>query len=173
LNARLGSILIAVSAVAELDLDAETRTSMLTTAAEETTRAAGELAGIAALTACALDESSSDRCDLTEALAVATATARLFGIEVDTADIKAESVVANPARVDAVLPALLRLVAGASKAVDVRVFPEAGRTHVHLARHDIETDPEAIPPVAGYLIEELGARAEDSDGLAFSLEASN
>ena len=171
LNARLGSILMAVSAVAELELDAETRTSMLTTAAGETIRASAEVAAIVALTFCALDDSETAACDLAAALSTAANTVRLHGIEVDTTATVPAVVGANAKRMDAVLPPLLRIVAGASKCVEARLLLDDDRVRVQLARGNPGQDPEPLPPVVRTLIEQLDARSEASDGSAFSWPA--
>lgn len=171
LNARLGSILMAVSAVAELDLDEETRTSMLTTAAGETIRASAEVAAIVALTVCALDGSEAGTCDFAASLSTAANTVRLHGIEVGTAATAPAVVRASAERVDAALPPLLRIVAGASKCVETDVRHDDDRVHVQLSRGNPENDPEPLPPVVRTLVEQLGARAEASDGSAFSWPA--
>ena len=82
LQARLGSIRIAVTAVVGLDLDDETESMMLTSAAEESVRASAELACVGALTKCLLDESEPVPCDLAAALDQAVEAARLADLDV-------------------------------------------------------------------------------------------
>lgn len=160
---------MAVTAVAGLELDAETRSFMLTTASEESVRAAAELAGLAALTTCLLDSSDVVSCDLASALTDAADSARLAGLEVD---LSADGPVLAHVRVAslrAVLPALIRLVGGTGGAVGGSAVVEGDRVHVRLRRQGPDT--EELPPVAGYLVDELGARREihADGGLAFSV----
>jgi hypothetical protein len=175
LHARLGSIRIAVTAVAGLDLDAETRTSMLNSASDEAVRASAELTCVAALATCLLDTSDVAPCDVAAALHVAADAARLAGFEV-TFDAPNDVMMASArvARLRSVLPALVRLVGGTGKAVTASAVMNAARVHVHLRRTGTDRDPERLAAVAGYLVEQLGARHEadaDADGLAFSLAA--
>lgn len=169
LQARLGSIRIAVSAVAELDLDEPTRNEMLTSASEESVRASAELSGISALTACLLDGSGVTRCDVAATILEAVDSARLAGLTIEVSgDAKATSEV-NEVRLRAAVPALLRLVAGAGKQLRVSISAGDGVT-VRFDRTGDDADPETLPPVVDYLLAEMAAKRVDSDaGLAFSL----
>lgn len=167
LHARLGSIRMAVTAVAGLELDAETRSAMLTTASEESVRAAAELGGLAALTTCLFDHSDLAPCDVAGALVDAADSARLAGLDVALSTNGPVMAQVRVARLRAVLPALIRLVGGAGGGVRGSAVVEGDRVHVHLRRHGL--DDEDLPPVARYLVDELGARHEDHADLAFSL----
>jgi hypothetical protein len=149
LQARLGSIRIAVTAVAGLDLDEETRRDMLTSASDESVRASAELAGVSALATCLLDDSPPEQCDIAAALRTAAEAARLAGLGTEVHADGAVLTTVSPARLAAVLPALLRLVAGAAKAVRVSAAPDGVRF--------AGDDSEALPPIAGYLVAHLGA----------------
>lgn len=170
LQARLGSIRIAVSAVAGLDLDAETRTEMLTSASEESVRASAELVGVGALTACALDTSASERCDVAAVVTEAADTARLAGLRIEARVDGPAIVEGHMARLHVALPALVRLVAGAGKDVDASVTSDATEVRIHLERTGDEADREQLPPIVDYLIAEIGAaRLDEGAGLTFSL----
>jgi hypothetical protein len=149
LQARLGSIRIAVTAVAGLVLDEETRNEMLASASEESVRASAELAGVSALATCLLDDSAAEPCDLGAALQAAADSARLAGLDVSIAGAEGVSVQASRVRLEYALPALLRIAGGAGKTVRVEVSGDG----VVLAGDDTE----AIPPIAGYLVDALGA----------------
>jgi hypothetical protein len=149
LQARLGSIRIAVTAVAGLDLDEETRNEMLTSASDESVRASAELAGVSALTTCLLDDSASEPCDVVAALQAATDTARLGGLDIHVDAQANPTTTASKERLAVVLPALLRLVGGAGKEVRVTVTADG----VAMAGDD----SEPVPAIAGYLVAELGA----------------
>ncbi|MEY2419782.1 MAG: hypothetical protein QOG90_2462 [Actinomycetota bacterium] len=158
LQARLGSIRIAVTAVAGLDLDEETRREMLTSASDESVRASAELAGVSALATCLLDNSPTEPCDLAAALQSAADAARLAGLAVDLQTDGATMATVSPARLQAVMPALLRLVGGAAKAVRATATPEA------LSFDGDDTEP--LPPIVGYLIDHLGASIPITFGAA-------
>ena len=170
LQARLGSIRIAVSAVAGLDLDAETRSEMLTSASEESVRASAELVGIGALAACALDASESEQCDIAEALQNASETARLAGLDID-ARVDGPAVIDGRAGcLQVVLPALIRLAAGAGKELGASVTTEGGEVQLRFERRGDTADPEALPPVVDYLLDVIGGkRLDDGDALLFAL----
>ena len=171
LHARLGSIRMAVTAVAGLELDAETRSFMLTTASEESVRAAAELAGLGALMTCLLDQSDVASCDVAAAFADAAEAAHLAGLAVDVLTNGPLLVDVRVARLRAVLPALIRLVGGAGGGVGGVVVVEGDRVHVQLRRHG--PDSEDLPPIAAYLVDVLGAQRESYDeGLAFSVTSS-
>jgi hypothetical protein len=171
LHARLGSIRIAVTAVAGLELDIETRNEMLNSASDESVRASAELAAIAALTTCLLDDSEPAPCDVAVALSTAAQAARLVGIEVAGASNEPHAIApARAARLDAVLLALIRLVGGTSRSVAASATIEGERLLVRLRRQGEAPDPEKLPPVAGYLVDQLGARhVAGVDGIEFSL----
>jgi hypothetical protein len=149
LQARLGSIRIAVTAVAGLDLDEELRNDMLLSASEESVRASAELAGISALTTCLLDDAPPQECDVGAALSVAADTARLAGLSVDIQATDTPAVRVSPERLSVVLPALLRLVGGAGARVEVSL----GADGLALAG----SDPEPIAAIAGHLVDQLGS----------------
>lgn len=149
LQARLGSIRIAVTAVAGLDLDNQTRNEMLTSASDESVRASAELAGVSALATCLLDASAPEQCDLVAALDAAADTARLAGLDVTVDASGATTVLVRRERLQVVLPALLRIAAGAGKAVHVTVTAD------ELAVHGADEEP--LPPIAHYLVEQLDA----------------
>lgn len=168
LQARLGSIRIAVSAVAELDLDDHTRNEMLTSASEESVRASAELSGISALTACLLDGSAATRCDVAATVLDAVDTARLAGLTIEVSAVGQATADVNEHRLRVALPALLRLVAGAGKQLRTSVAGEDVVT-VRIDRAGDDADQESLPPVVDYLLDELGARRLDAGaGLAFS-----
>jgi hypothetical protein len=158
LQARLGSIRIAVTAVAGLDLDEQTRHEMLTSASDESVRASAELACVSALATCLLDDSPPEECDITAALQTASEAARLAGLDIEIHAEGAARASVSPTRLAAVLPALLRLVGGAAKAVRVNVAG-GGITFDG-------DDTEALPPIAGYLVEQLGASIPITFGAA-------
>jgi hypothetical protein len=164
LHARLGSIRMAVTAVAALELDAETEASMLTTASEESVRAAAELSAIGALTTCLLDGPGEVGAhDVAAELEAAAEAARLAGFEIDvTADGPALAAVPLTA-FRTVAPSLLRLASGAGGSVTASVHRLGDRVHV-LFRRDGE-DTEAMPPVGLALVDAIGARPEPPDGL--------
>jgi hypothetical protein len=148
LQARLGSIRIAVTAVAGLDLDEETRKEMLTSASDESVRASAELAAVSALATCLLDRAASEECDVSAALEAASDAARLAGLDIEI-DTHAKPVVTVSAeRLAVALPALLRVVGGAGKAVRVTVTEDG------IAMAGEDTEP--LPPIAGYLVDQLG-----------------
>jgi hypothetical protein len=149
LQARLGSIRIAVTAVAGLDLDKETRDDMLTSASDESLRASAELAAISALATCLLDDTPPQECDVRAALDQAADATRLAGLVVDVHATDAPPARVSPDRLGVVLPALLRLAGGAGKRVD------ASLTATTLTINGDDT--EALPAVAGYLVDQLGA----------------
>ena len=149
LQARLGSIRIAVTAVAGLDLDEETEHEMLTSASDESMRASAELSGVSALATCLLDDSTPEECDVHAALVAAADNARLGGLVIDVDGGEGVTTTVRRARLEAALPALLRLAGGAGK-------------HVHATVADGAVvlegdDTEAVAPIAGYLIGEVGA----------------
>jgi len=158
LQARLGSIRIAVTAVAGLDLDEETRREMLTSAGEESARASAELSGVSALAQSLLDASLPEDCDLGGALQAAADSARLAGLDVEITGADGVVISARKARLELALPALLRLVGGAGKRVRVEVADNT----ITLTGDD--TEP--VAPVTGYLVNELDA------SLAFRFGAS-
>src|SRR5258708_34378036 len=82
LQARLGSIRIALTAVIGLDLDPDTRALMLTTASEESVRASAELAAIGALATCVMNPVEAAPCDAAAALRDAADAARIAGLDV-------------------------------------------------------------------------------------------
>jgi hypothetical protein len=148
LQARLGSIRIAVTAVAGLDLDEETRREMLTSASEESVRASAELAGVSALATCLLDDSPTEQCDVGAALQAAADAARLAGLDID---LRAQDTLVadvSAVRLAAVLPALLRLVGGAGSVVRATVTADG------LTLSGDDTEPP--PPISRYLVEQLG-----------------
>jgi hypothetical protein len=170
LQARLGSIRIAVTAVVGLDLDEETESMMLTSAAEETVRASAELACVGALMKCFLDESEPAACDIAAALDEAAQAARMANLDVRTAANGGATVNAATARLQAGLPALIRLVSGAGNAVVASVTPDGDRIRLSIRREG--PDAEALPPIAGYLVDALGGEFEaDDEGVTFSLAA--
>lgn len=172
LQARLGSIRIAVTAVAGLDLDEETRNEMLTSASEESVRAASELAGVSALAACALDATGPERVDLAASLRDAAAAARLAGLMVELPDDVAAAAHASAARVRVVVPALIRIVAGAGKHVNATATVAGERATVRLSRTGDDADTENLPALADYLVEQIGGRREPGDSaLEFWLPA--
>jgi hypothetical protein len=167
LQARLGSIRIAVTAVAGLDLDAETRTMMLNSAAEESVRASAELACVGALTKCFLDQSDPGPCDVAAALDAAAEAARMAGLDVRLDSGGTAIAHTRLPRLEAALPALIRLVSGAGNGVVASVAADAERVEVAIRRDGPDT--EVLPPIAGYLVNELGGqRATDDDGVTFS-----
>ena len=168
LQARLGSIRIAVTAVAGLDLDAETRNEMLTSASDESVRASAELAGIGALALWALDPSEPVACDLTAALRDAAETARLAGIDVEVSG-EAATIQAKEARIPATLTALIRLVAGAGKHVRIACTVDGDEVRVAFERCGDDADSEVLPPVAGYLLDALGAIRESDATLTMRI----
>jgi hypothetical protein len=149
LQARLGSIRIAVTAVAGLDLDEETRREMLTSASDESMRASAELSGVSALATCLLDDSPDEECELDPALQAAADSARLAGLDVSVVGADGVSVTVSRERLTYSLPALLRLAGGAGKTVRASVGTDG-----LLLEGD---DTDALPPVAGYLVDALGA----------------
>lgn len=153
-----------MTAVAGLDLDAETRSSMLTSASEESVRASAELAAIGALAACALDNSDVDQCDLNITLREAADIARLTGIDIDVAETGAAVAPARPERVRVVFPALLRLVAGAGRHVRATTVVDGGEVRVRIERYGDDADAEPLPPVVDHLVAELGAGRVADDG---------
>ena len=151
LQARLGSIRIAVTAVAGLDLDEETRREMLTSASEESVRASAELTAIGALATCLLDPAPASECDVREAAQSAAATARLGGLDVYVHDDDNVTAPVDPERMALVLASLMRVVGGAGTEVRVRV----GAHGVVLDGNDTE----AVPAIAYALAEQLGSPA--------------
>ncbi len=146
-QARLGSIRIAVTAVAGLDLDAETRHDMLTNASDESLRASAELAGVSALATCLLDGGAAEPCDVAAAVETAAEVARLGGLDVRVEISDPPSISARPDSLAAALAALLRIVGGAGKQVAVRVATDG---------IDVRgADTEVLPPITGYLVEAL------------------
>lgn len=175
LQARLGSIRIAVTAVAGLDLDDETQSMMLTSAADESVRASAELACIGALARCLLDRSDPAPCDIAAALNDAAESARMAGLDVQTTvpplGERAAMAHAQVTRLTPVLSALMRLVSGAGNAVVVSAAPDGDRVRLSIRRTGLDT--EALPPVAGYLVDVLGGErdADDDDGVTLFLAA--
>ena len=149
LQARLGSIRIAVTAVAGLDLDEETRRDMLTSASDESMRASAELAGVSALATCLLDDSSPEECDMHAALVAAADNARLAGLDIEVKGTEGVMTTVRRERLEVALPALLRLAGGAGKNVHASVDADG----VVLAGDDTE----ALPNIAGYLVDQVGA----------------
>ena len=158
LQARLGSIRIAVTAVAGLDLDEETRHDMLTSASEESVRASAELAGVSALATCLLDDSAPEQCDVGAALQDAAGAARLAGLDIEVRADGDFVATVSAVRLAAVLPALLRLVGGAGKAVRATVTADGVSVD--------GDDTEPLPPIARYLVEQLGASISITLGAA-------
>jgi hypothetical protein len=156
LQARLGSIRIAVTAVAGLDLDEETRRDMLDSASDESMRASAELAGVSALATCLLDDSPDEECELDTALQAAADSARLAGLDVSVVGADGVTVTVSRERLTYALPALLRLVGGAGKTVRAVIEGD----ELVLAGDDTD----AVAPVAGYLVEALGASIKISFG---------
>jgi hypothetical protein len=122
---------------------------MLNSASDESMRASAELAGVSALATCLLDDSPDDHCELGTALQAAADSARLAGLDVSVEGADGLSVRASRERLTYSLPALLRLVGGAGKKVRVQV----GEEGIVLTGDDTES----LPPVAGYLVDALGA----------------
>jgi hypothetical protein len=149
LQARLGSIRIAVTAVAGLDLDEETRREMLNSASDESVRASAELAGVSALATCLLDDSTAEECDVHAAVVAAADNARLAGLDIEVTGSTAVTANVRRARLEAALPALLRIAGGAGKSVRATIE----NTGIVLEGDD----PEPLPPIAGYLVGEVGA----------------
>jgi hypothetical protein len=171
LHARLASIRIAVSAVAGLDLDEDTRSSMLNSASEESARAAAELSAVGALVRCVLDDTDPTSCDLGALLHDAAATARLSGLDVDC-QAHAAQVHARTSRIEFVLPALIRVVAGAGREVAVHASTDADRVVVRVERSRRDGDTELLPAVTGYLVDEIGAQPDTIErSVVFSFES--
>lgn len=155
----MGSIRIAVTAVASLDLDAETRTDMLTSAADESVRASAEVAAIGAYAHLLLAPESRAQTDVTAAVHDAAAMARLAGLDVSVSG--PDGATALAASSHAALPTLIRLVAGATKRVSITISLDAERVWLQF---DADEN-DALPPVADALIAAIGATREAAAGL--------
>jgi hypothetical protein len=172
LQARLGSIRIAVTAVTGLELDTETRNEMLTSASEEAVRASAELAGIGALAELAISDSPMTTCDLDTALRSGVDAAKLAGLDIDARG-NAGNAFAREDRLGAVFAALIRIVGGAGKSVDITATVCDGRAVVAITRR-ADADTEAVPPLVDYLAAAIGATRDGAaHGLSFSFEAAS
>lgn len=165
LQARLGSIRIAVTAVLGLDLDADTRNDMLMSASNEALRASAELAAIGALAACTPDRITVA---VSEALHTSARVAQLGGVEVEV--VVADGSVSVAPQFEAGLAALLRVVSGAGAAV--RIAAATGTETVGMRLDRIGGDAGPLPAVAASLAVALGGTVVCADaGLEFTLEA--
>jgi hypothetical protein len=173
LQARLGSIRIAVTAVVGLDLDEQTRTEMLTSAADEAMRASGELAGIGALAELSINPCEPVARDIGAAVREAADTAKLAGLAVDvTADTAVG--LACGERLPAVFSSLMRIVGGAGKHIGVVVTTDQHHVTVSIERRGDDADAETLPPIVGYLVTAIGAtRDEDDRALVFFFEVAS
>jgi hypothetical protein len=112
-------------------------------------RASAELAGISALATCLLDDSSPEECNVHAAMVAAADNARLAGLDIEVNGSETVMTTVRRARLEAALPALLRLAGGAGKNVRASVDHDG----VVLGGDDTE----ALPPIAGYLVDQVGA----------------
>jgi len=174
LQARLGSIRIAVTAVAGLELDEQTRNDMLTSASDESVRASAEVAGIGALAELSINPTAAAARDIGAALREAADTATLAGIEV-TVDAPDAFGRASGERLAAVFGALMRIVCGAGKQIGVVATSDQSHVTVRIERRGADADTGTLPAIAGYLVDAIGATRVDDDDqvLAFGFEAAS
>jgi hypothetical protein len=170
LHARLGSIHIAVTAVTELGLDGEPRDEMLTTAADESVRAAAELSAIGSLVTCVLATEEETQCNVAAVIRDVATTARLGGRTVEIATLDDGTVLAGPEALRDALSSLLAVVAGPGGAGTLSVETTADAVIVRISPASHRGDE--LPAVVGNLVSALGGQPQPTDdgGVAFALD---
>jgi hypothetical protein len=157
---------MAVTAVTELGLDGETRDQMLTTAAEEATRAAAELAAIGSLVTCVVKTETPVACDVGATIRDVASVAVLGGRQVSVGTTEAGTVLAGPEALRDALTSLVALVASAGGAVTMSAHVCHERTVLRIT-NDAGGD---LPEVVNHLVTALGGQPEPAPtGVAFSL----
>lgn len=168
--ARVATIRMAVTTLMDNAIDADTRTWLLSTAEREAVRLAGDLAAHRALVACLADRSPRVEVEIATALREAGTQAAPAGARLRVASRRPALALVRRRCLEAVLPALVRLVADGEGEVKATARREGDGVIVRLGRADAADFDARL--VAEQLVRAVGgAPVPQPGGVAFRIPA--